>query len=106
MIGWPGVSASNGYKLDPLMSNCFFLKRLAITVRWSDIETKYGMFTAQMSTIFGEMVERFVNVFGYALELNGDRLRQRAALCANAFHAAGSPLPLCVGFIDDTKIRI
>ena len=69
LIEWPGVSTRNGYFCQPITGTCIFLHRLACTVRWSDVELKFGYFRSQLSEIFWEVVELFVHKFEYAVKL-------------------------------------
>lgn len=106
LIDWSGRSERNLYRCDPITATCFVLHKLGTAARWADLELKYGKFRSQMSEIMWEVVEQFVDKFGYALKMRGNFLRERAKDYAKAIHDAGSPLPNCVGFIDCTKIRM
>lgn len=106
MVGWVGVSERNQYRCDPVVATCFVLHKLGTTVRWADIELTYGKHRSQMSEIMWEIVELFNEKYGYALELRGSFLKQRAGEYAKAIEEAGSPLEKCVGFIDCTRIRM
>lgn len=106
LIGWSGVSERNMYACDNLVSSCVFFHRLSSTIRWSDVETRYGMFRSQLSEVFWEVTELFHGKFEHALELRSDLLRQRASVYAKAIEDYGAPLDKCVGFIDCTKIKM
>lgn len=83
-----------------------FLHRIASTVRWSNVEEIYDLFSSQLSEIFWEMVQRVVDKFKHALQLRGSFSRQRAQQYAEAIRDVGAPLDRCVGSIDCTKIRM
>lgn len=106
MIDWNGPTTRNQYNCHPLTATCLFLQRLATTVRWYDVEAKFGLFQSQMSEVFWEVVEKFTDKYSYVLKLRGNFLRERAHRYAQAIQEAGAPLPRCVGFIDCTKIRM
>lgn len=97
MIGWPSVSARNGQKCDPLTANCFFLQHNA----WKRNNKSLPLILVRF---FWEMVEKFVNAFGYKIEVKSNRLRQRAARYEKKKnYITSSPLLRCVSFIDCTK---
>lgn len=106
MIGWTGKTERNGYRCDMISASCIMFQRLSNASRWSDLEKRFGLFSSQMCEIFYEMIERFVQSFGYALHLNGQLLRRRAEMYAESIRNAGAPLHRCVGFIDCTKVRM
>lgn len=85
---------------------CSYLHRLATNCRWYDQESKFGLFTSQLSELFWEHVELVVQLYGHVLELRPVLMQQRAALCADVLREHGSPLDNFVAFIDCTKIRM
>lgn len=75
MIGWAGFSARNDITMIGLRRIASFYNVFQARCGGRTLK-KYGMFIAQMSENFLEMVEKYVNAFGYALELKGDRMSQ------------------------------
>lgn len=106
MVDWSGVSSRSEYYCHPITAICFTLQRLATTVRWVDMERKFGMHASQMSEIYWENVTKLVESYGYVLNMRGGFLRERAAIYAESIRDNNAPLPNCVGFIDCSNIRI
>lgn len=105
-LDWPGVTARSEYRCDPITAYCLFLYRLATNCRWYDLESKFGLFTSQLSEIYWEHIELVNETYGHVLNLRPGLLRERAERYADVLVENDSPLDSCVGFIDCTKIRI
>lgn len=106
MIDFSGVTDRNGYSCSPVQATCVFLHRLGAPIRLKEMEKTYGLFESQLSEVFWELVELFVNKFQYTLELRTQLIHTRAQMYAEAISEQGSPLDSVFGFIDCTKIRM
>lgn len=100
------LTKRNGYTCDRITATCIVLRRLASPVRLYDMEVEFGKHSSQLSEIFWDVVENFVDVRGALLSLRPNILRRRAHLYAQGIVDADGPLDRCVGFLDCTKVRI
>lgn len=106
LVNWPEITTRNQYRCDRLLATCIFLHRSCCTGRWYGVELKFGLFTPQLSEVYWEYAELFLERFGHVLNFRGQLLQNRAELYAQAIRELGGPLEKCVCFIDCTKVRM
>lgn len=111
VVGWPAGmthSSRNRYSCSPILCTCVLLRRLATPCRWTDLELLFGKHTPQLSEIFWETLESFLElrkslVFGHVRE---DFIKPRLERYADAIYAKTNALDNCVGHIDGTVLGI
>ncbi|KAK1945613.1 hypothetical protein P3T76_002661 [Phytophthora citrophthora] len=80
-----------------------FLRRMAYPARLSDLEDLFGRDTTTISSISNAVLDTIYNKFHGLLQFDDKRLTTATlSAYANAIHAKGAPLKMCVGFIDGT----
>lgn len=106
-FAWDRMSTRrNRYSCNPLLATCVVLRRLATPLRWEDIAEDFGKFSAQLSEIFWEALERMLTVRGHLiLNWRSDLMTTRAEMYAS-FINEYLPLDSCVGFMDCTKQKV
>ena len=84
------------------------LRRLATPARWRDLEELFGKHGPQLSEIFWEALEHFIDVDEHLItsSISADFIQPRLAGYAEAIHAKSNTLATCIGFIDCTVLGI
>lgn len=110
VVRWDDVphKSINLYRTTRLLGTAVFLKRLASPFRWQDLEVLFGKHAPQLSEIFWETLECFLDKRKGLLmgELNSNFLQPKLGLYANAVEKKCGTLENCVGFIDGTVIGV
>lgn len=106
LCDFAGVTSRNEYYCNTTTATCTILQRLVTTTRGKAYDFKFGLFATQMSEIFRDCMQGFIEHNGRLLTLRGSVLRSRAHLYADCITVTTAPLRRCVGTIDCTKIRI
>ena len=110
-MGWPSnvtKTSRNGYRLNPILATCIVLRRFAGPCRWVDLEEVFGKHSSQLSEIFWECLEKFVETRGHLLtgDVCAEFVAEKASTCAEAVHRKSQAMSNCIGFIDGTVIGI
>ena len=108
-IAWPRTRSPtipNGYKVTPLLVTCVILWRLSSTGRWCDATHLFGNFIEELSEVFWEGTENFLENRKHLIVggLNSSFLRERARMYADSIMRVSPTLSYCVGFIDGTEL--
>ena len=111
VAAWPQAKRStsrNQYHTSPLLRTCVILRRLASPGRWADLEEFFGKHGPQLSEIFWEGMERFLEVRRHLLfgDIYQEFIEAKAEKYASAIEKKGGGLNNCVGFIDGTVLGI
>ena len=69
LINWVGITTRNECRYEPIAATCMMLHRLATTIRWYDIEMKFGVFSSQINEMLWGALEMFTSDYGNLLEL-------------------------------------
>jgi len=90
-IAWPGQwtkTKRNRYACDPILVTCLILRRVSSPARWVDMEVLFGRHGSQMSEIFWEGLEHFLDVRQYLMtgEISATFVRERAPMYAAAIN--------------------
>lgn len=108
LIGW-GLrqhTSRNRYLCDATLATCVVLRRLASPARWEDLEPLFGKHRAQLSEIFWEALENFVQLRkNTVMTWRSDLMLARAPLYAS-YIARVAPLQKCVAYLDCTKMKV
>ena len=70
LLGWASSkshSTRNRYSADPIVATRMILRRMAVPDRWEDLAYLFGKHPSQMSVIFWEGMELFVEAQGHLL---------------------------------------
>ena len=110
-LNWPSNvtrTSRNGYGTNPLLATCIVLRRFAGPCRWIDLEEQFGKHSSQLSEIFWESLERFIETRGDLMtgEICSEFVAERAQLYSEAVHQKSNAMSNCIGFIDGTVIGI
>lgn len=98
----------NMYRSNALLGICVVLKRLSTPQRWADVEVLFRKHAPQLSEIFWEAVEGFVDRWEHLVTspISSSHIAARGPYLAQKVKYKVSALPNCVGFIDGTVIEI
>ena len=108
-IGWVGTHTQrNRYACDSLMVTCVLLRRLTTPARWRDMEFTFGRHAAQLSEIFWEGLESFLETRQHLImsAIDPAFIASRASLYAEKIKDKCHALDNFMGFIDGTVIAI
>lgn len=108
---WPTektLTSRNRYAVNPVLSTCILLRRLASPARWRDLEEMFGKHASQLSEIFWESVEHLLDAREQLLssDMKAAYLVPRLERLAAAVYQKSGCLQNCVGFIDGTVLGI
>ena len=110
-VAWPSsqvATARNRYSCSRILVTCVLLRRLCSPARWRDMELLFGRHAAQLSEIFWEGLEQFLNVRKHLItgDICKDFIEANAPFYAQAVRDKRNSLDKCVAFIDGTVIGI
>lgn len=111
VMGWPPTklrTTRNRYRVTPILATCTVLRRLSAPARWRDLEELFGKHGPQLSEIFWEAVEFFLDARKHLVTaaISQQFIAERAELYSQCIHDKGKALTNCIGFIDGTVLGI
>ena len=108
-IAWKReITTRNRHMCSPLLVTCVVLRRLTTPARWGDMEMLFGKHGGQLSEIFSEGMESFLEVCPHLVlsDIDSTFSSERAELYACAIKTKCEALDNCTGFINGTVIAI
>lgn len=98
----------NNYSCTKLLRACVVLKRLSTPQRWTDLEVLFRKHSAQLSEIFWESLDSFIDEWQHLLTspICHTYTSIRAPLLAEKVEEKVGALNNCIGFIDGTVLEI
>eukprot|EP00171_Calliarthron_tuberculosum_P002573 IDg2573t1 len=111
VLDWPEGrthTRRNRFSVTPLLSTCVILRRMATPARWKDLEYLFGKHASQLSEVFWEAMEVFLESRLNLITSSIDHtfMSTRAPQYAESVYQKTNALQNCVGFIDGTVIGI
>ena len=111
ILGWPDnqtATSRSRYSVSPILATCILLRRMAVPDRWEELCKRFGKHPSQMSEIFWENIDKFMECRGNLLlePVPQEYLASRAQTFSEAVSNKGGALPNCVGFIDGTVLGV
>ena len=97
---------SRRYKLPARKALCVLLFRMSGTRSVIDVSMFFGISPTYVSTIWIELVELLVSLWGNIVRFNKQRMITSREKYALAIRTCGTPLKNCLGFIDGTNREI
>ena len=110
-LAWPTAkshTSRNRYSVSALLSTCVMLRRMAGPCRWRELELQVGKHASQLSEIFWEGVEAFLEarVFLLTSTLSSQYVQRKADNFSSAVAQKSGCLGNFIGFIDGTVLKI
>ena len=111
IIGWPAQARSstrNKYQVSPLLVACVILQGMSSPGRWADMEDSFGKHVSQLSEIFWEGIEYFLDARTHLVlgAISQDFITRRVISYSSAIYEKSGALRNCVGFIDGAVFGI
>lgn len=102
------VTSRNRYSTSCILTTCVILSRLATPYRWSDREVMFRKHAPQLSEIFWEGIDSFLDEHENLITgpLDSGYIHQHAANWALSVQQKTECLDNCIGFIDGTVWKI
>ena len=91
-----------------MLATCILFHRFATPCKWSDVEEFFRNHSSQLSEIFWETLEYFLEARYHLVfdPINKQFLEKRARLYADAVEKKSEVISNCIGFRDGTVIGI
>lgn len=111
VTSWPMEKAFTyirSYSVSPVLSTFLFLRQIASPARCRDLEEKFDKHSAQLSEIFLESVDPFLDALEQLVssEIKDAYLVPRLERLTEAVYQKIGCLQNCIGFIDGTVLGI
>ena len=101
------IAERSRYNASSIEATALLPRRLPSSTRWSDVELAFGRSKSALPGIFLETLKNAYSFFrGRQGGFSSGFVESRLDLYARKIRGKGAPLSCCVGFIDETAIRI